>query len=153
MEIWTPTNKRDSKKHWKKKGEQRKKKQRRRRNLQPWKEPPRFNLDSLERSWVAPMRPADPAINLVTGPTIQVIKFRLFFSLLLLFLKLRTEILLDCPMRGQNMVTKPVPSANQTTAGAPEVVQDHKWKECRMIECWIFRICSRRIGFFLFSFF
>ena len=49
-----------------------------------------------------------------------------FFPLLLLFLKLRPEILLECPMRGQNMVTKPVPNANQTTAGAPEVVQDHK---------------------------
>ena len=74
------------------------------------------------------MRPADPAINLVTGPTTQVIKFRfsIFFSLLLLFLKLRSEILLDCPMRGQNMVTKPAPSASQTTAGAPEANQDHK---------------------------
>ena len=79
MEIWTPTNKRDSKKHWKKKGEQRKKKPRRRKNLQPWKEPLWFNSDSLEWSWVAPMRPAKPVINLATGQMIQVIKFHLFF--------------------------------------------------------------------------
>ena len=48
------------------------------------------------------------------------------FSLLFLFLKLRSEFLLECPMRGQNMVTKPAPSASQTTAGAPEANQDHK---------------------------
>ena len=48
------------------------------------------------------------------------------FSLLFLFLKLRSEFLLECPMRGQNMVTKPAPIASQTTAGAPEASQDQK---------------------------
>ena len=50
----------------------------------------------------------------------------LLFSILFLFLKLRSEFFLECPMRGQNMVTKPAPSASQTTAGAPEANQDHK---------------------------
>ena len=69
----------------------------------------------------APCRSCHQMGHWATDPGIYK---KFFFSLP--FLELKFDFYLECPLKGQNVVIKQAPIANQATGGAPDGSQDQK---------------------------